>query len=340
MNTRVVNTKPISFRHRLRREVGAQFFRGMFNGLSRIATLHPHAKPEHHGVRVIRNVAYGPRNRNEHLLDVYLPKEARGPLPVVLYVHGGAFRILSKDSHFVMGIAYARRGYAVFNINYRLAPRHPYPAALEDACLAYEWLVHHAEGYGGDISRLVLAGESAGANLVTALTLATVYKRSEGFARAVFETGVVPRAVVPACGVFDITGAGDIVTRKPKMHPFIADRIRELQEIYLAGTPAHISRDFADPLVVLERGDVPSRPIPPFFLPVGTKDPLLNDTRRLARALRSLGATAVDTYYPGEVHAFHALVFRESAKKCWRDTFSFLKDHVQPHESNQDQLHL
>src|SRR5690606_38779221 len=122
---------------------------------------------ERHGVEVIRNVRYGGSDIDAHLLDVYRPRRVDGPLPVVLYVHGGGFRILSKDTHWLMGLAFARRGYLVFNINYRLAPDHPYPAAVEDCAEAYAWLQSNAHEWGGDPSQLVLAGESAGGNLVT-----------------------------------------------------------------------------------------------------------------------------------------------------------------------------
>jgi len=116
--------------------------------------------------------------------------------------------------------------------------------------------------------------------------------------------------------------------RKPGMSTFIADRLHEVEAAYLGPDAPTCSTDLADPVLVLERGIKPVRPLPPFFLPVGTKDPLLPDTRRMAVALRALGVPAVDTYYPGELHAFHALVMRESARRCWRDTFAFLDEHV------------
>jgi acetyl esterase len=112
------------------------------------------------------------------------------------------------------------------------------------------------------------------------------------------------------------------------MSRFIADRLAEVEAAYLGGAPASSSRDLADPLLVFERGDKPARPIAPFFLPVGTRDPLLPDTRRMGIALRNLGVTAKEAYYPGELHAFHALVMRKSAQLCWRDTFEFLDEHV------------
>ena len=117
-------------------------------------------------IEVIRDVSYCDSGKHAHLLDVFRPESA-SPLPIVLYVHGGGFSMLSKDTHHFMAMAFARRGYLVFNVNYRLAPKHPYPAALEDVSLAYRWTVEHAAEFGGDTSRLVLAGESAGANVET-----------------------------------------------------------------------------------------------------------------------------------------------------------------------------
>ena len=156
-----------SFASRLYRRLGGNVVEGMYEGLSRVSRLHPDARPERHGVERLSNIPYAQSGMKEHLLDVYRPIRRKGPLPVCIYVHGGGFRILSKDTHWLMGLIFARRGYVVFNINYRLAPRFPFPAALEDTCDAYAWVVEHAESFGGDPSRIVLAGESAGANLIT-----------------------------------------------------------------------------------------------------------------------------------------------------------------------------
>lgn len=227
-----------------------------------------------------------------------------------------------------MGLAFARRGFTVFNVSYRLAPKHPFPSAIEDVCRAFTWVMKNAERFGADPTRVVLAGESAGANLAASLAITLAYEREEEFAREAFATGVVPKAVVPACGVFQVSDIERLRRRKPGMSSFIADRLAEVEDAYLGPGAATSSRDLADPLLVFERGEKPSRPIAPFFLPVGTKDPLLPDTRRMATALRNLGVVAKDAYYPGEPHAFHAFVMRQSAQKCWRDTFDFLDEHV------------
>jgi acetyl esterase len=307
---------------RMRKAAGAFLVDGFFTRGSRLAQLHPRARPEAHGVEVIRDIAYTPSGKREHLLDVYRPANRKGLLPVVLYVHGGGFRILSKDSHWIMGLGYARRGFVVFNVNYHLGAENPFPAALQDCAKAYRWVLANAARFGGDVSQLVLAGESAGANLVTSMTIAASYDRPEPYAREIFETGIVPRATLPACGIFQVTDVARFARRRP-LPTFIADRLHEVSQSYLP-TDASIALDLADPVVLLERGEAPARPLPPFFLACGTKDPLLDDTRRLGRALEALGTRADVHVYPGEVHAFHAMVWRAHAKQCWRDTYAFL----------------
>lgn len=310
----------------LRRAAGAFFVDGFFRGGSTLARLHPNARPERHGLEVERDVAYTKAGLRHHLLDVYRPLDRKsGKLPVILYVHGGGFRILSKDSHWIMGLGYARRGYVVFVVNYRLAPKDPFPAALEDCADAYAWVIANAARFGGDPSKIVLAGESAGANLIASMTIAATYERPEPHAKQIFETGVVPRAALPACGIFQVTDV-ERFTRRRKIPAFIVDRLAEVTSAYLPRTASSASLELADPVVILERGERPQRPLPPFFLACGTKDPLLDDTRRMGRALEALGVEQRVRIYPGEPHAFHALVWRAQAKKCWRDTYGFLDD--------------
>ncbi len=327
-----------------RRFLGGVAVDGFFNGLTRVARLHPQARPARHAVEHLRDLRYFDGAMREHLLDVYRPAQPTSgihagappafrryhgpPWPMVFYVHGGGFRILSKDTHWVMGLAFARRGFVVFNTSYRLAPKHRFPCAIEDVCRSFVWAIRNAERFGADPTRVIIAGESAGANLAASLAITLAYEREEPWAKQAFATEVIPKAVVPACGVFQVSDMSRLSRRKPGMSAFIADRLREVESAYLGPDAPACSTDLADPLLVFERGERPARPLPPFFLPVGTKDPLLPDTRRMAEALRALGAEAVDAYYPGEVHAFHALVMRAGARKCWRDTFAFLDRHV------------
>lgn len=315
-----------------RRFAGALVVDTFFRSLTRVARLHPQADPARHDVEVTKNVAYLASGREHHLADIYRPTGAaaerakayangRG-LPVVLYVHGGGFRILSKDSHWIMGLLFARRGFLVVSINYRLAPKHPYPAALEDCAAAYAWVAKNVAALGGDPSRVFLAGESAGANLVTAMTVAACVERPEPFAKKIFETGLVPIATLPACGILQVTDA-ERFGRRRKLPPWLLDRLTEVGAAYLPKASA-ADVDLADPLVVLERTSAPARALPPFFVACGTKDPLLDDSRRLAKALDALGVENELRIYRGGVHAFHAMVFQKIAREHWRDNFRFM----------------
>ena len=324
MATPTLANEPLAVR--LRRQLGAVVIDNAFHGLSKLGRLHPKLRAEQARIRVVRDIPYRDTGHPAHRLDVHIPA-GEGPWPVVLYVHGGGFRILSKETHWVMALAFARKGYLVVNIDYRLAPAHPFPAAIEDAAHALRWVARHVHEYGGDPQRLVLAGESAGANLVTSLAIATSYERPEPFARAVFDEGIEPKAVVAACGLFEVGNVERF--RKPKVPAWVLDRLVEVRMAYL--DPAlHLAQspgglDLANPLLLLERGERPAKPLPPFFASVGTADVLLDDTRRLAKALEALGTRCEARYYPGEIHAFQAFVWRDQARACWRHTHDFLE---------------
>lgn len=291
-----------------------------FQSASGLARLHPRAKRAMRDVEVLKDVRYG--EGKGALLDVVRPAKPDGESPAVLYVHGGGFRMLSKETHWVMALQFARQGYTVFSIDYRLAPQHRFPAAMEDAAQAYAWVVANASRYGADASRLILAGESAGANLVTSLAVCSTFVREEDFARRVFETGVVPLAVLPACGILQVTDTARFRREDPSMWAIVAERIDEVAAGYLDPTSTHPT-DLADPLLVLESAAPSVRALPAFFVPCGTLDPLLADTRRLVAALQRRGVDAEEAHYRG-VHAFHAFVFRPEARRCWRDTHAFL----------------
>jgi acetyl esterase len=291
------------------------------------ARKNPMAQPHRHDVELIRDVPYLNSGSAAHQLDIYRPTTRPGPWPVIINIHGGGFRILSKDTHWLMGLMFARRGYLVFNINYRLAPEHRYPAAVQDACAALRWVARNAGAFGGDLGNLVISGESAGANLALALAIATTFRRPEPWAQQIYDLGVVPRAVVPFCGILQVSDVDRHVRAglSRGIGALAVDYIRLISEEYLPVEPdAELSMDLADPLLFLESDARPERPLPAVYIPVGTRDPLLDDSRRLAIALEKRRADVEAKYYDGEHHAFHALIWRSAARRCWRDTFEFL----------------
>ncbi|MHB2027441.1 MAG: DUF3293 domain-containing protein [Acidimicrobiales bacterium] len=155
-------------------------------------------------MQLIRNVAYGPLDR--HRLDVWRLSTTSSGAPVVLYLHGGAWTFGDKrEQGRPMLHEFVRRGWVVVASNYRLAPRHPWPAQIEDATRVLGWIKRNVANYGGDPSRVVVAGGSAGGHLAALLGLSAEDPtwRPED-ARDVADWSV--RAVMSFYGVLEMTG--------------------------------------------------------------------------------------------------------------------------------------
>jgi acetyl esterase len=118
--------------------------------------------------------------------------------------------------------------------------------------------------------------------------------------------------------------------QRRRLPRWIDGMIHDASDAYLSGV-ADSAHELADPLRLLEDAARTKasfdRPLPPFFAPVGTRDPLLDDTRRLESALAKLEVPCEARYYPGGIHAFHALIWDPAAQRCWRDALAFLDRH-------------
>jgi len=119
------------------------------------------------GVRAVRDLAYVPGGHERQKLDLYLPEKSAGPLPVVLWIHGGAWLMGSKDNCPVVFLA--THGYAVASVGYRLSMQALFPAQIEDCKAAVRWLRANAKEYGLDTNRIGAWGASAGGHLVALL---------------------------------------------------------------------------------------------------------------------------------------------------------------------------
>jgi triacylglycerol lipase len=130
------------------------------------------------GGEVLRDIAYGEDER--HRLDVYLPVGAEQPAPVAVFLHGGGFIRGDKADREAVGHYFSRHGVLAVLPNYRLGPRHRWPAGAEDVAAVLGWARAHAAAHGGDREHIVLAGESAGAAHVAAATLVKRFHPPEG----------------------------------------------------------------------------------------------------------------------------------------------------------------
>ncbi|MBL8483198.1 MAG: alpha/beta hydrolase, partial [Rhodocyclaceae bacterium] len=103
---------------------------------------------------------------------LYRPRELTGKLPVLLFFHGGGWTVGDLDSYDCLCSEFAHQAScAVLSVDYRLAPEHPFPAAVDDACYALSWLAQHAHALELDPAHIALGGDSAGGNLAAVAAL-------------------------------------------------------------------------------------------------------------------------------------------------------------------------
>ncbi len=304
------------------------FVIGTIDVFARSLQLLPRNDLAHKGIASELDVPYVADGSDAHMLDIYMPTTAPRPWPVAVYVHGGGFKYFDKASHWAAAAKFAEAGYLTFNVNYRLAPKHPYPAAVEDVAAALEWIAANAGRYGGDVSRLVLSGESAGGNLTLGAAIAASWKRPERFAQRVWDTGLRPRVLLPACGYLAVANP-QRHAENHDMPAWMNGRILQVSSAYLPDhaqpKPEHA---FANPLHMLRELGAPDRPFPATFAIVGDADPVQDDTIALGNLLRERGIRGGHRVYPKGFHAFHAATWTQLAKTAWDDQLAFLDAHM------------
>jgi len=135
------------------------------------------------GVEASCDISYGDDPR--HRLDIYTPRDAAGaPHPVMIFIPGGGFIRGDKADRENIGQRFAREGIAVVVANYRLAPKHVWPAGAEDVMRVYQWVCDNAARLGFDPARIFLAGESAGAAHIATATMIRRFHPPQGLSIA------------------------------------------------------------------------------------------------------------------------------------------------------------
>ena len=203
----------------------------------------------------------------------------------ILYLHGGGYVIGSIDTHRELAGRLSQAAAArVLIIEYRLAPEHPYPAAVEDATAAYRWLL--ARG-GATAARTVVAGDSAGGGLTLATMLAL---RDAG--------DPLPAAGVCLSPWVDMEGTGDSMTAKADVDPMVRhEGLVRMAGLYLNGA------DPRTPLAAPLYADLSG--LPPLLIHVGTAETLLDDATRLAERAKKAGVEVTLESWDDMIHVWH-----------------------------------
>ncbi|KTE43009.1 MULTISPECIES: alpha/beta hydrolase [unclassified Sphingopyxis] len=216
---------------------------------------------------------------------LYVPA-GEGPLPLLLFLHGGGWMLGDLDTHDAMHRHIAdRAGCAVLGVGYRLAPEHPFPAGLDDVTTAFAWARREAAALGCDPARIGLGGESAGANLTAALTLRL---RDGGEAQPLFQLLVHPATdldmALPSMSEIEVPG----LTR---------DYLEACRSMYCGDT------SFEHPLIspmYAARHDG----LAPAIVLTASEDPLRDDGEAYAGLLARAGVETLVCRLPGLPHGF------------------------------------
>lgn len=234
--------------------------------LSMFATL----SPKDPTGEVARGVAYGAGPRQQ--LDVYAPRGAKGEAPVAVFFYGGSWDSGRRQDYNWVGRALASRGFVTVVADYGLYPEVKYPGFLEDGARAVRWAVDHAAGYGGDASRIVLVGHSAGAYNAVMLGLDGRYLSAAGVEPARV------KAIAGLAGPYDFLPIDDATTRR------------------IFGGASDLPS--TQPLAFVTKRS------PPAFLATGARDGVVypKNTIALAKKLREAGVPVEERHYEGVEH--------------------------------------
>ena len=283
----------------------------------------PAAPPLPAGVKLIPNLEYASPGGHSLLLDLYLPTSIDKPVPVIMFVHGGAW--LGGDRHDRTAVPMAAQGYAVASIEYRLSPVAPFPAQIEDCKAAIRWLRAHAKAYSLDTTHLGVWGSSAGGHLVALLGTTGDVKELEG------DEGNLDYSsrVQAVCDWFGPTDFQSISAQAAQL-PFpsaIKHEAPDSPEARLIGGAVADNPEkarAASPITYISKND------PPFLIMHGDRDPLvpLAQSEEFRDALHKAGVPVSLEVIQGAGHGF-------GGPKVMARVQAFFDEHLKPALSTQ-----
>lgn len=231
----------------------------------------------------------------------------------VLYLHGGGYALGSPHVYRDLTSRIGRAaGARVLVPDYRLAPEHPFPAAVEDALTSYRWLL----AGGASPDRIVIAGDSAGGGLALAVLVAL---RDRG--------QPLPAAGICQSPLVDMEGTGASMDTRAEIDPLLSRQaVQQIAAAYLAGT------DPRNPLAAPLHADFAG--LPPLLIQVGEREVLLDDALRVADRARAAGVDVTLQRFDGMPHVFQMFAsFLPEARDAIQRIGSFVRDRMADHRS-------
>jgi len=246
------------------------------------------------GVRALKNLEYGQASGRAMLLDLYLPEKSDKPLPLIIWIHGGAWMAGSKDGP-SPALRFTANGYAVAHVGYRLSQEARFPAQIHDCKAAVRWLRANAGKYNLDPNKFIAWGGSAGGHLVALLGTSGGVAELEGNDNDLKESSRV-QAVVDWFGPTDFLHIGDAQSDLQHNAP-------DSPESKLIGGALLENKDKAakaSPITYV------SKEAPPFLIMHGDHDRTVpfNQSELLYTALKKVGVDATFVPMKGAGHGF------------------------------------
>jgi acetyl esterase len=224
---------------------------------------------------------------------------------VVIYLHGGGWAFGSPTSFRKLGMQFAEAGYLTIVLDYRLAPEHPFPAALEDVIFAIGWAADNAKRWNGDGRRIALGGDSAGGNLsLSALTSSTPQVRS------------LVQAAVLFYGAYDLAATAARTSALPGLQTQL--------NTYVSGAEGSLDDPRVSPLHAVAPGILP----PCFIVGAGEDSWCLADSLALAEALSRVGSPYELLVMEGLPHGFMQMSTLDGWRAAARLMWEFLARNV------------
>ena len=246
------------------------------------------------GVKALKNLEYGQASGRAMLLDLYLPETSDKPLPLIIWIHGGAWMAGSKDGP-SPALRFTANGYAVAHVGYRLSQEARFPAQIHDCKAAVRWLRANAGKYNLDPNKFIAWGGSAGGHLVALLGTSGGVAELEGNDNDLKESSRV-QAVVDWFGPTDFLHIGDAQSDLQHNAP-------DSPESKLIGGALLENKDKAakaSPITYV------SKEAPPFLIMHGDHDRTVpfNQSELLYTALKKVGVDATFVPMKGAGHGF------------------------------------
>lgn len=252
--------------------------------------------PTPEGCLFEHDVQYGSAGGTPLTLDLYSHREGAGR-PGVVFIHGGCWIGGHPYNHIRRAAALAADGWVTATISYRLAPEHPWPAALEDAKCAVRWMRANATGLGVDPGRIAVVGDSAGGHLAAMVGLTPGWQEGDG---GHGEVASNVKAMVLYYPITDLEDIPALATQRAQFVP--GEAPADLRE----ASPIHHVSAAAPPSLIIT-GDRDS------LVPVG-------NSRKLQAALEAAGATSRLEVFAGHDHGF------EIASRHWAATHGLMTE--------------